>query len=142
MKGAIQSVDVSYLVHATEGQERIWEAVAGLFGFGDEPAAEEMEGHYGNRITRVSYHATGEEAGAVFERLMGSLSLKVREELSRTLVDLVDEHSALYLRLDKQTLMAGRVSLESADPVRVKVKPRLFALKGSANEFYRGALHR
>lgn len=142
MKGAVQSVEVSYLLHATEDESKVREAVSGLFGFRSSPETEEMEGHFGNRITRVRYHATGEEAPFVFDRLLGSFPQNVRDEVGRNLVDLVDAHSALYLRLDKQSLVGGKVVLSSGDSIRVKVKPRLFALRGTAHEFYRSAFRK
>jgi RNA binding exosome subunit len=52
----------------------------------------------------------------------------------------VDEHSALFLRFDKQGLVAGSLRLGSADAVRVKVKPRGFIPKGGADAFYAGLL--
>ena len=60
-----------------------------------------------------------------------------RKEVMADLPSYLDEHSSLFLRFDKQSLVKGRVALGSADVVRVKVKPRGFMMKGAATGFYR-----
>lgn len=130
MKGPIQSVEVSYLVHSTEDQQRIGKAVEKMLGMNAVANVEELEGHFGNKIVRVSYHLTGEEASFAFYKLASDLPSAAREELFGNLEKMMDEHSALYLRLDKQSLVAGRFEFGGGEVVRLRVKPRLFFLKG------------
>ena len=140
MKGKVQSVEVSYFTQATEDGERVNKTVASFFGINSSPEETPMEGHFGNSIVGVRYHVTGTEASDVFERLVSSLSSVVREEVKRDIPRLVDEHSALYLRLDKQEILGGRAVLSGTGAVRVKVKPRLVNLRQGAQAFYLGAL--
>ena len=136
MKGPIQSVEVSYLVHATEDMQKLDSSVGGLFPERGEVVVEELAGHFGNRIASVKERFTGDEAEAAFKGLTSRLSPQVRKEIRDGMGTYMDEHSALYLRLDKQGVVDGRLSLGSGDSVHVKVKPRLFAVKGSPAELF------
>jgi RNA binding exosome subunit len=142
VKGVIQSVEVTYFVHATEDQEKIGRAVARLLGQEQNPETEAMEGHFGNQILRARLHLTGEEAGSAFNHLVDSFPAGVLQQVIRELESHLDDHAALFVRLDKQSLVSGTVSLGSSDPVRVKVKPRAFMIKGGAVGFYGNLLRR
>jgi RNA binding exosome subunit len=136
LKGPIQSVEVSYLVHATEDQKKVEEALDRLLAVEVQPVIERLEGHFGNEILSVKLHLTGEEAAKAFQNVVASLSKHLRAELVANVGAFLDEHSALFLRLDKQRLVSGTLALGSGDSVRLKVKPRLFHVKGGATEFY------
>jgi RNA binding exosome subunit len=129
-------VEVSFFVHATEDLETIKNAVSALLSVGAEPEEEKMEGHFGNPIIWVRYHFIGENAAAALSGIEACLSANEKDRLKRGVDDLVDEHSALYLRFDKQRLVEGKLEEGTRDPVRVKVKPRLFLLRSGAREFY------
>jgi RNA binding exosome subunit len=136
MKSLIQSMEVTYLVHATEDPAKIAMAVARALGIEATPEIETLEGHFGNRILRAKVHLTGDEAEGGFSRLVEAMPRGVVDEVLSEVGAHLDEHSAFYLRLDKQSLVSGSISLGSSDPVRVKVKPRRFLIKGGAPEFY------
>jgi RNA binding exosome subunit len=136
LKGPIQSVEVTYLIHATEDKDRVDSAVKELVSTQAEPVAEEMEGHFGNKIVRVRFHLTGDDAASAFEGIVRHLPPGLKSELEREMGAHLDEHSALFLRLDKQRLVSGVLEAGSPDPIRVKVKPRRFLIKGDAREFY------
>jgi RNA binding exosome subunit len=136
LKGPIQSIEVSYIVHATEDAQTLAKAVSTLLSVDTTPEEEQMEGHFGNAITRVRYHLTGEEAAAALGSIVARLPTPTKDKLERGIGELMDEHSALYLRFDKQRLVAGTLEEGTGDPVRIKVKPRGFLLRGGAKEFY------
>ena len=140
MKRAVQSVEVSFHAHATEDSGKVTAAVGRALGISGEPEAQELEGHFGNKIVQLRHHLTGDDAQAVFRALATKMSASAKEELKRELQKSLDEHSSLYLRLDKQAMMHGDIVLGSSDPVRVKVKPRLFQLKEGAFHFFSEAM--
>lgn len=140
MKGPIQSVSISCLVHATEDENLVESSIARLLAAGAEPERQELEGHYGNAIRRVEFRLTGEAAERALSKILHDMSGRSRKELLEHIAEHVDEHSALFLRLDKQRLVSGEVSLIETDPVRVKVKPRAFLVKGSGPKFYAGLI--
>ena len=138
MKGAIQSVHVSYFVHLTEDPDRLTAAVLDILGTSAAPDSEELLGHHGNRILRVTFALDGEEASSALRALASRLDPEARAKLLDELQDLIDEHSALHFRLDKQSVFGGRVKLGGKETIKVKVKPRLFLIKGGAPSLYRG----
>jgi len=136
LKGPIQSVEVSYIVHATEDPQTLARAVSTLLSVDARPEEERMEGHFGNAITRVRYHLTGKDAARALGSIVTHLPAPTKDRLERDIGELVDEHSALYLRFDKQRLVTGTLEEGTGDSVRIKVKPRGFLLRGGAKEFY------
>jgi RNA binding exosome subunit len=140
MKGPVQSLELSCLVHATEDEGRVRSSLKAALGTEEEGEAQELTGHFGNRIVQITYHLTGEEAAHALASVLSKLSKGARAEALANLESMVDQHSALYVRLDKQSVMRGSFELGNKEPVRVRVKPRLYSLKGGAIEFYRAAL--
>ncbi len=141
MKSQIRSVEVAYIAHATEDEARIRSAVSSILGIGIEPEVQRMEGHFGNEITRVVYHITGEEAYKTFRKIFDSMPEKVKRSITDGISMYIDEHFSLYIRLDKQEIVRGRIELSESDAVRIKVKPRLYLVKGSEEEFYRRMIY-
>jgi len=140
LKGPIQSVEVTYFVHATEDSAKLQRAVADLVGSETIPQEERLEGHFGNEILRARLHLTGDQAESGFENMASKIPMDVMKQVLADLPSHLDEHSALFLRFDKQSLVRGSVALGSSDPVRVKVKPRGFMMKGGAAPFYQRLL--
>src|SRR5438309_9364400 len=110
----IQSVEVSFFVHATEDESRLVRAVSPFFSL-SEPEVEELEGHFGNRISHVTYRVTREGAARLFSRIV---ALRWGDETVAILGDRgknIDERAALYLSFSKQELLDGRVVLAEND---------------------------
>jgi RNA binding exosome subunit len=129
-------LEVTYLVHATEDMQKVQKAVSEFLGVAAEPEVERLEGHFGNQITKARLHLTGEEAARAFERAVEKMPGGVKKEVTSQIGSFLDEHSSLYLRLDKQELASGRVALAAGDSVRMKVKPRMFMVRGGGAEFF------
>jgi RNA binding exosome subunit len=140
VKSAIQSLDVSFLLHATEDADRMAAAVRELVGGDPHFEFEEMEGHFGNIITKVGLHLHGEDATKAFARLTARMPGALRRAVEEDIDKLVDEHSSLYLRFDKQQLVQGEIASGYDDAVRMKVKPRAFLMHGQARDFFLGQL--
>ena len=136
MKSTIQSLDVSLLLHATEDSERVIAAVRELIDVDGTLETEEMEGHFGNRIKKVSVHLHGDQATKAFALLIARMPGALRKELAKDIDRLTDEHSSLFLRFDKQKLIKGEIATGYEDAIRLKVKPRAFLMHGHAREFF------
>ena len=132
----IQSVEVTYLVHDTEDTERVVASVQKQIEVAARPELEELEGHFGNRISRARLRLTGEEASRALLNAVAKMPQPVKEEIAAGLGSYLDEHSALFLRFDKQMLVSGSLALAGADPIRLKVKPRAFMMKDGAPDFF------
>lgn len=132
----IQSVEVSCFVHATEDEKKVKDSIMGFLNIEGEPTEEMLEGHFGNRIIHASWHLTGDDAWLVFRRLVEAIGKDGRAEVLRDLTARTDAHGALYLRVSRQSLIRGAALLSASDPVRVRVKPRGFMMKGNPEQFY------
>jgi RNA binding exosome subunit len=138
MSSAVQSLEVSYFIQMTEDGEKVRRAVAAMVGGGDLPEeSQEAQGHHGNKIIWVRVHVTGDEAEAALRQIISRIDPDERRVILGDLGAVVDEHNALYIRLSKQVLvMRGSAVLASSDPIRVKVKPRSYMVKGDPEGFY------
>lgn len=132
----IQALEISCFVQATEDQEKLRRAIEQYLFIHQGPEVENLEGHFGNIIVDLRWHLTGDQAWTSFQTLMSLLGKDGRRELVRELDAHLDEHGALYVRLNKQTLVSGVAMLSSGDPVRIRVKPRSFMMKGPPGQFY------
>lgn len=137
MSSGVQSLQVSYFVHMTEDGEKVRRAVASLMGAEYPEERQNAEGHFGNKIVWVKLHVVGEEAASALSRIVSRIALEERRAILGDLGAAMDEHNALYIRLNKQVLvMKGEAVLATSDPVRVRVKPRAYLLKGDPARFY------
>lgn len=131
------------MLHATEDPGKVLAAVEKALPV---PAAsfegEQSEGHYGNAIVLLRATISGRDAGALAIKIISAFNRLDRQELYDHLEEYSDEKGSLYLRLDKQRLCQGKVSLAESDAVRVKFKPvhRYHKPSGSSLEIYRGLL--
>jgi len=137
MTSSVQSLEVSYFLQMTEDGEKVRQAVAALLGGEMPEERQEAEGHFGNKIVWVRHHITGEAAEAAFKAVVSHMDKEERSAILRDLGAALDEHNALYIRLSKQVLVMRQWAvLASADPIRVKVKPRSYMVRGDAAGFY------
>jgi len=136
VKSTIQSLDVSCILHETEDADKVSAAVRALVGQQAAFEIEELEGHFGNRIRKLSLHLYGEEATRAFTHLTAKMPDALRKSVAGEIDGHVDEHSSLYLRFDKQRLVQGEVAAGYDDAVRLKVKPRSFLMHGRARDFF------
>ncbi|AIF83819.1 putative exosome subunit [Candidatus Nitrososphaera evergladensis SR1] len=136
------SAEVQLVLHATEGHDKVLAAVEKALSV---PAAsfggEQSEGHYGNAIMLLgAVVSSSKEAGALASRIISALNHTDRQELTDHIEEYSDEKGNLYLRLDKQRLCQGKVSLAESDAVRVKFKPVHRYKPSSSLQSYRGLL--
>jgi len=124
-------------VHATEDESKVKDSIREFLGLESQPTEELLEGHFGNRIIHASWHLTGDEAWRAFCRLAEGIGKDGIAEVLGDIEGHTDDHGALYLRVNKQSLIRRKPLLSSGDPVRIRVKPRGFMMKGTPSQFYR-----
>jgi RNA binding exosome subunit len=137
LSSEVQSLEVSYFLQATEDEGKVRQAVRGLIGVEVSQERQLLEGHYGNAIVWVRCHPTGEEAKKALLEIFSHMREDVKRSVLADLGPSLDEHNALYIRLSKQVLvMQGNAVPADSVPIRVKVKPRSFLVKGDPVGFY------
>jgi RNA binding exosome subunit len=124
MRLQMSSVTLSYLIHATEDEDRLNQTILASIGLdSSELYLNTMEGHHGNRVILAKAHLIGKRATEATVRLARNLTPSSKTKLLSELDRSLDEHDALYLRFNRQNLSSG-FSLSDDEPIRVKLKPR------------------
>jgi RNA binding exosome subunit len=119
-------VDVRFCAHATEDLEKVVKAVQNIFPSDHIEDVtfnrSNLEGHYGNPITFFETRIKNKETvRALVENLSSNLSSLDKEELGRTINRCVEKGS-LYIRLDKQAALKGKIKLVTSDPIHIRIR--------------------
>jgi len=121
-------VDIRFCAHATEDVDKVVMAVQNVLPSDHIEDItfnrSNLEGHYGNPIT--FFHARikdKETVRALVENLSANLSSLDKEELGRTMNRCVEKGS-LYIRLDKQAALQGKIKLVTSDPIHMRIRFR------------------
>ena len=132
------SIEITWLVHATENGDRITNNLVELFSLSkDRIESYDLEGHFGNPILFHRARLTGDEVDKFVYSLFSSLSDVDKKLLDLELSKHLDEYGALYIRIDKQSLCEGKVSISEVDAIRIRLKPRSGLKPHEKLEYYR-----
>jgi len=123
----IRAIEVSAISHATEDLERVYSALRNVASEEIAKRAwitrQDLKGHYGNPIATLVMKIRGTDLMEAFiQRLASQLSDGDKRLLSVEFKKHLDTDGNLYIRLDKQAALLGRLSLKQEDPIRIRVK--------------------
>jgi RNA binding exosome subunit len=83
------------------------------------------KGHHGNEIaTRVLTIRNGKNAEIFLKNIWSGLSHLDRTEVYSSLASRIDSAGTMFLRIDKQEALKGRIRLENTDPVKIEISFR------------------
>jgi RNA binding exosome subunit len=124
-KSTLASVDIRFFAQATEDEDRLVKTVSERLRIPEEVFEKEnLEGHFKNPIISFRAHITGADADRFAKGLAVLFDEIDRETVLRNIPSQMDEHGALYLRIDKQSLFTGKLKESQADTVRIRLKIR------------------
>ena len=120
--------DIRFCAHATEDPDKVMEAVQNILPSDHIEDVtfkqSSVEGHYGNPITFFETRIKDKETvRALVENLSANLSSLDKAELGRTINRYVEKGS-LYIRLDKQAALKGKIKFATSDPIRIRIRFR------------------
>ena len=116
--------EVTLLLHATEDGPKVLHAVQDVLLIPSERfSSSASEGHYKNRILFLKAILSSQEARKLANRIISLLSSIDKNQMSRLLHEYSDEKGNLYVRIDKQTMCQGKVSLSETDAIRIRFRP-------------------
>ncbi len=135
------AAEVNMVLHATEDYDKVLQSIEKTISVpADRFESTESDGHHGNKIMLYKSILSSSEAAALAVKILSSLNAADRQQLYDYLDYYCDDKGNLYLRLDKQRICQGKISLSDSDSVRVRFKPiRRYKPSGSI-ETYRGLL--
>ena len=118
------AAEINLVLHATEDEGRVLKAIEDVLLVPSKRfSASPSEGHYKNKILLQKAILSSNEASSLAKRVISLLNSTDREHLSRLVHAYSDEKGNLYIRLDKQRICQGRVSLSETDAIRIRFKP-------------------
>lgn len=118
------TADISIIIHATEDENKILDAITSTLSIdADKFRHMESTGHWKNKILLLTGNLESQEANVLVQKIVSSLSTVERDQISTFYDSSVDEKGNLYLRLDKQRICQGKISLSESDSIRIKLKP-------------------
>jgi len=116
----IRRIEARTYCHATEAEERV--AAALLFAVPEgETSREELEGHFGNRLVRLTRRVEKRPGiRVVWERWSAA---GIPAAIGQDVEARVDEDGVLHFRLEKQAAYQERLELaKDSDPIDVRLK--------------------
>jgi RNA binding exosome subunit len=136
------AAEVNLLLHATEDGGKVLQSIQDILKVPSERFSSiPSEGHHKNKILLLKAILSSQEAGELALRIMSLLNSSDRERLSSALPEYSDEKGNLYLRLDKQRICQGKVSLSETDAIRIRFKPiKRYKPSGNLESYRRGLL--
>ena len=127
-RNEINYVELSFLAHATEDQDKVLTAVCNLLPpeYVEEVAISKknLKGEYGNPITLYKTQVRNPEVTEALLHKVGSGFSSLDKEILLEDLELRLTKGTLYLRLDKQAAFKGKFKLCLADPIRLRIKFR------------------
>ena len=130
------SAKISTIRHATEDPEKVAQAIRKLspgetsLGF----TMTRAKGHHGNEITTSVFMIRNAKHAEIFlKNIWRGLSRLDRTEVYSSLASRIDSTGSMFLRIDKQAALKGRIRLENTDPVKIEISFRTEPSK--RNEF-------
>jgi RNA-binding protein len=133
------AAEVNLVLHATEDGGKVLHAIEDVLLLQSELfSSSPSDGHHKNKILLLKAILSSHEAGKLASRIISHLNSVDREQLSRLLDEYSDEKGNLYIRLDKQSICQGRVSLSETDAIRIRFRPVKRYRPSGSIESYRG----
>jgi RNA binding exosome subunit len=118
------AAEINLVLHATEDEGKVLQAIEDVLLVSSKRfSSSPSEGHFKNKIVLQKAILSSHEAGSLAKRVISLLNSADREHLSRLVHEYSDEKGNLYIRLDKQRMCQGRVSLSETDAIRIRFKP-------------------
>jgi RNA binding exosome subunit len=109
------SAEINIVVHATENEKKILDSLYGILSIPAEKFISSVsDGHWGNKISILNATIDGQVAKELILKIISLLNSVDRY---------VDEKGNLYIRLDKQRICKGRISLSDSDSIRIRFRP-------------------
>ena len=112
------------VAHATEDIQKILTKVHDVLSIPAEKfLISKAEGHWGNQISVISAECDHSESTALLEIIISRLRVGEKKFLLGSISDSFDEKNNFYIRLNKQSVCKGIISLSEHDSIRIRFKP-------------------
>ena len=128
-------ITIDVIVHATEDISKIFQSFKDILKIEEESfAITETTGYYENPIIMLNAKLVKKQAKSFMEKFLKLLS---RNQINQ-LIEEIEERTAdskFHLRLDKQELIKGVVTLSEKDTIKIRIHTPIYNKKESIRKF-------
>ena len=120
----ILTTSIHIVAHATEDIPKLSSRINALFSIPMEKfVISQTRGHWGNEINLIRADCDPNESFALLRTIILKMNQGEKNNLLHNISTSFDEKDNFYLRLNKQSMCRGIVSLSEHDAIRIKFKP-------------------
>ena len=128
-------ITIDVIVHATEDLAKFFESFNEMFELKEEEfSISNVSGHFENPITILKAKITKKPAREFLQKFLKILSEKQKTEIKQEIEERT-ENSTLYIRLDKQEFIQGRMSFIEKEAIRLKIHTPIYNKKDTIKVF-------
>ena len=127
-------VTINVIVHATEDVSKIFQSFDLLNLKEDDFTIQETFGHFENPIIMLNAKIIKKQAQSFMKKLLELLS----DDQINGLIEEIDERttdSKFHLRLDKQELIKGNITINEKDTIKMKIHTPIYNKKDTIKSF-------
>ena len=118
------STSIHVLAHATEDIPKLILKMSELFSIPKERfLISRARGHWDNEISLIRADCSHQESSALLETIISKLKTGEKNYLLHSISNSFDERDNFYIRLNKQSVCMGIISLSEHDSIRIRFKP-------------------
>ena len=131
---------ISVVIHATEDKDKVISKIVEVLSLNSGRFQEfNTRGHWGNQIVMLNLSLGHTHAGRIIRTIYTSLDDNHKNTFLSSLEQSIDERHILYVRIDKQSICRGEISLSDQDSIKIKFRPPKFR-QSNKSETYRELL--
>ena len=128
-------ITIEMIIHATEDTKKILDSFEEFFGIKEKDFSKSnLTGHFENPITILNAKITKKKAEKFLEILTTNLPEYQLEEVKDDLENRI-QNSKLYLRLGKQDMILGSLSLQEKDAIKLKIFTPIYKKKDTLKNY-------
>ena len=114
-------VTIDVIVHATEDATKFLDVFEEMLDLSPKNfSIQKVTGHFDNPITILNAKIIKKEAQNFIKNFVSKISNDQRNQIMENIQERV-ENSTLHLRIDKQKLVQGEISLHDKNAIKVKI---------------------
>ena len=128
-------ITIDVIVHATEDISKIFQSFYDILEIEEESfAITETTGYYENPIIMLNAKLVKKQAKSFMEKFLKLLSKNQINQLIEEIEERIAD-SKFHLRLDKQELIKGVVTLSEKDTIKIRIHTPIYNKKESIRKF-------
>ena len=119
------SASIHAVAHATEDIPKLILKMNDIFSIHKERfLISRARGHWDNEISLIGADCNHQESSALLETIISNLKTGEKNYLLHSISNSFDERDNFYIRLNKQSVCMGIISLSEHDSIRIRFKPK------------------